>query len=230
MVAAMAPPSGNGDIGFHQGVIQSWDELTGVNSILVNDTVITNVKTFQSGIGVPYFAGDVVGLFRFQSTYFILGKITAPGGSQSNQIKGQFIAALESTTSTTPVNLPTFGPSVTVNIGSSRRCLVISSCYMGASATNLGDYFGGNMRVDMTAPNGSTTTNIVGLFKTVYCAPLTGTVNYAEGFQEDLTRAQLLTAADGVGVGQHTFTAKYKATVSSVPVTFASRNLVVIPF
>jgi hypothetical protein len=82
MVAGMAPPAGNSDIGFHQGVVQSWDELTGVNTVLVNGTSRSNLKCLSIGAGISLTAGDTVGLLRFQSTTSFSAGLRPPGLGQ----------------------------------------------------------------------------------------------------------------------------------------------------
>lgn len=224
MIAGLTPPSGNGDIGFHQGVIQSWDELSGVNTLTVNGSTVSNVKTFQTGIGVPYFAGDVVGLFRFQSTYFILGKVTAPGGTQANQIKSATVDTYQTTGSTSFSDLATVGPQVTVNIGSSRRCLVLHGARVSCSGNPVAQYIGGSVGFQVTGASS------IGAGFGAMVEQLSANATSGAGFTIHTTKSTLLTSADGLNAGSNTFTCKYYSEVATPVTGFAVRTITVIPF
>lgn len=228
MIAGLTPPSGNGDIGFHQGVVLSWDELSGVNTLAVNNSTISNVKTLQSGVGISYFIGDVVGLLRFQSTYFILGKIGAPGGTGANQIKSAAVAAFESTGSTSYTNLATGGPTATATIGSSRRCLVMLSATaigLATASSSTGQYIGGTASFDVS---GASTIG-AGAY---YCGGQTWYASTAAptGIQIATSSVALLTSAQGLNPGSNTFTMRYRSVSSNTVASFADRSITVIPF
>lgn len=70
------------EVGFHQGLIQTWDATTGENTVLVNGALVSDLPILNTGEAVALRAGHVVGLLRFQTTYFILGRITLPNDPQ----------------------------------------------------------------------------------------------------------------------------------------------------
>lgn len=72
-------PQGGEDITYYTGVIQSWDNLSGTNTVQVGGTLLSNLSAMQVGIGLAYRAGDVVVVIRKQSQYFVMAKIGAPG-------------------------------------------------------------------------------------------------------------------------------------------------------
>jgi hypothetical protein len=87
ITAGMRGPTGAEDAAWHTGTVLSWDESSGVNSVLVGGTAIPNLKTVQAGIGIQFQPGDTVMIVRKQTQYFVLGKETAPGGNNANLIK-----------------------------------------------------------------------------------------------------------------------------------------------
>jgi hypothetical protein len=231
MVAGMAPPAGNSDIGFHQGVVQSWDELTGVNTVLVNGTSLSNLKCLAIGAGVILTPGDTVGLLRFQSTYFILGRIAAPGAGAALGVRQSYIDAMESTTSATWVDLATFGPQVAnVYVGSARRALAFVS--MQGATGNA--YAQATCEVSgassIPAGTGNVTVASVGGFD-VGDNTATGRVYVATA----VTAVQVFDASNGLNQGMNTFTMKYQRLLDggytpTSPGRFSRRRLVIQPF
>lgn len=73
-----AASAGDPDLAFRQGVVVSWDASTGTNSVNVNGTLLQNLPALNLGEFVLLTEGDVVGLLRFKSTYFVLGRIIPP--------------------------------------------------------------------------------------------------------------------------------------------------------
>lgn len=230
MVAGMAPPAGNSDIGFHQGVVQSWDEITGVNTVIVNGTSLSNLKALSIGAGIVLTPGDTVGLLRFQSTYFILGRVAAPGAGAALGTRQAYVATTESTSTTTYTNLATVGPSLSgVYVSSARRAMVLitaqvaaGNCYgyasvevSGASAIPASD---ANTPLSMGGFDMVDTSNLGRVFSA-------GTA----------TTVQIYDAGAGLNQGLNTFTVKYKKAttgswVSSADPQFSRRRIVVIPY
>lgn len=66
------------EVGFRQGVIQSWNANTGQNVIAVGGTFLTDVAILNTGEAVALKAGHVVGLLTMAGSWFILGRITPP--------------------------------------------------------------------------------------------------------------------------------------------------------
>jgi len=222
LVAAIQPPSGNGDIGFHMGLIISWDEITGSNVVHVNGTDIEDLRIIQSGIGVQLQPGDTVALMRFQTTYFITGKVAAAGASAAQQIRSASVnTPVNGFSSSTYVDLPgSFGPEVPdVTIGSSRRCLVLvsSAVYGSQSFGYMSFRVTGASTISPSVPNVAFMGN-------------EGPAIVVSG--GNAMASTLLTAADGLNAGLNTFTAKYATSVTGTGTAadFSNRVITVIPY
>lgn len=224
MTAGFAPPTGPEDVAFHTGQIVTWDDLSGVNTVTVNGVVLSNLKVVQSGIGLSYFAGDVVVIMRKQTQYFILGKVGSPGVGAANQIQSATISTFESTAATSFTDLATVGPSVTVNIGSSRRCLLITGAIIYCTGNPVGQFIGGSIGAQITGA--SAIGPGFGALQNAFSANATS----GAGLQNYATRVSLITAADGLNAGSNTFTCKYYSQLSSPTCGFSARNITVIPF
>lgn len=221
---AMQGPTGPEDSAWHTGVIQTWDESTQLNSVLVNGVILPNLRSVQSGIGVLYQPGDVVMIVRKQTQYFILGKVSAPGSAAQNQIQSASIGTYETTGSTTFADLATVGPTVTVNIGSSRRCLVLHGAEISCAGNPAGAYIGG--AIGFQVSGASSISAAFGARVTQYSL----SASTGAGFQTQTTKASLVTAADGLNSGTNTFTCKYYSQQSSPVCGFQFRSITVIPF
>lgn len=218
-------PTGAEDLALHTGVILSWDESSGTNAVLVGNSSMTNLKAVQPGIGMQYVQGDVVLVVRKQTQYFVLGKVAAPGGNNTNQIKSAEVVAQEISGSTTYGDLATYGPELTINIGSSRRFLLMVNCYMFVSGTVAANTLvGGNMTVNVTGAS------IIPVVGTVSAAWVGNGITNGSGGGGQFSRMFVMTAANGVNPGPNTFTAKYKTALLSPAVSFQTRNITVIPF
>lgn len=84
-IAPLIVPPGEPDIGFRQGIVRAWDEKTGTNEIEVSGARLTNLPCLNIGEFVILQPGDVVGLLRYKTSYFILGRITPPLGPDNNR-------------------------------------------------------------------------------------------------------------------------------------------------
>jgi hypothetical protein len=122
------------DLCFNQGIVTTWDEATGNNSIMVNGNTFSNFRVLSTSDSIFLAAGDTVGLLRFQSTYFILGRIAAPGLGAGLKPRADAIDTTESTSSTADTDLAAPGRPAVVNalLGSSRRALVTLSAGIGS--------------------------------------------------------------------------------------------------
>lgn len=232
MIAGLAPPSGNSDTGFEIGQVVSWDELSGVNTITVRGTTMNNLKCIQSGIGVLYQAGDTVAIFRFQTNYFVWGKIAAPGASSAAQIRSNTVNG--------SVNIPlqgfgdapgSPGPSLaSVYIGSSRRALVMLSALINTN-NSIGE-------MGFQVSNASSISPINDKAAYFGSSPGVGQVaGYAgSAAWSSATKIVLLSASDGLNQGFNDFTCKYSTLNAAGGGTagsgafFQSRSLTVIPF
>ncbi|GAB3154293.1 hypothetical protein GCM10027258_57940 [Amycolatopsis stemonae] len=229
--AAATTPPGGADLAHYQGEILSWDESTGLNSVKVNGSAVSNMRVLQSGIGVTYQPGDTVMVEKRMSQWYILGKVAAPGAGAANRIQSQTIAANESTGSASYTDLATFGPSVSVYIGSSRRCLVLVSAFITMSGTtaSTASFIGGTASVTVS---GASTIghNLAYASASLQTLVPFGRSTFGAGGSFSASGTRLFTAADGLAQGVNTFTVQYLSLQTSPTCGFRQRTLTVIPF
>lgn len=72
-------PVGPEDSAWHVGKILSWSSSTGLNTVFVNGSTLTNLKALAPSIGTEYTAGQDVLIIRKQTQYVIIGPVTTPG-------------------------------------------------------------------------------------------------------------------------------------------------------
>jgi len=77
-------PTGSDDSGWHVGKIITWSSSTGLNSVQIQGSVLTNLKALTPSIGTEYAPGQTVLVVRKQTQYFILGPVTTPGAAGSS--------------------------------------------------------------------------------------------------------------------------------------------------
>lgn len=92
----MSPQGSSTDLAFRQGVVVSWDESTGSNSVNVNGVILTNLPCLNLGEFAILQPGDVVGLLRVGSTYFIMGRLILPAGPDRNRASVGFESRVNS--------------------------------------------------------------------------------------------------------------------------------------
>lgn len=85
--------SGSPEVGFAQGTVVSWDSADGTNVVNVKGTNLTDLPALNIGDFTILQEGDVVGLLRFQSTYFILGRIVLPAPPDDSRAVIDFFTA-----------------------------------------------------------------------------------------------------------------------------------------
>lgn len=69
--------SSDSEISFHQGKILSWSGSGGTNTIEVAGTPLQNLPVLTSAGLISLREGDVVGVLRYKTSYFVLGRIVA---------------------------------------------------------------------------------------------------------------------------------------------------------
>lgn len=81
-------PPVRGDFGFHQGKVVTWNQSTGENTVLVAGATLVDVPILN-GTEVPLLEPDhIVGMLRFKSSYFILGRIIIPNTPDIGALPG----------------------------------------------------------------------------------------------------------------------------------------------
>lgn len=217
-------PQGPSDTALYTGTVVAWDDTNGLNTILVNEVPLSNLKVVRQGIGQTYTQGDVVMIQRKQTQYYVVGKVEAPGVGASNLIVPAYIGTTQTTTSTVFTDLATPGPTATARIGASRRALVFANSGVGTVGDPTNNYTGGWFTLAVTGAS-----NIVpsGLSTQFWAG---GASIYNGDYVGTFSQTWLVTAAHGLNAGVNNFTLKYASVDPTFYAEFSGRSLAVIPF
>lgn len=217
-----------GDIGFHQGVVTSWNSLTGENTLMVAGGEVRDIPVLSTADSIMLAEGDSVGLIRFKSTYFILGRIAPPGGGAQLATRQAYTSGEVSTTSGSFVDLAG-GPTLTdVYVGTSRRCLVFISAQMATGNAWAHASVAVSGASDIAADSGGASASLGGFD---LADTSSGGDVYISG---TATSIQLFDASNGLNPGLNTFRMQYRreSDPAYTPVAaalFGRRRLVVLP-
>lgn len=207
------------DVGFHTGEVLAWDLEAGTNTIRVLGTSFQNLHVLAAG-SVLISVGDQVAVWKFKSTYFVVGRI-APL-NQTLQLRGTYTSAAVGTTSTTFGDLAgSTGPTLTdVYVGPSRRCLLLVRASISVADSNGIVDSTGVISVQVSGASSITPqwmeaagAHVGTLDKSVIASACTMTV---------------IAAGDGLNEGLNTFQLKYRSRNGQL-CTFQDRNIAVIP-
>lgn len=186
----------NGNIILELG--ECSDGKHGVQVYKDNSVLVTRIGELSAGSEGIEIINDLGALVRLDTLAF--------------GIQAASVATFQTTASTTFTNLATVGPSVTVTLGNSQRCIVITT------ATCLSDINGANnfMGFEYTGPGG---TNPADEFRALarFSGEFDGIAASKAVLQSPISPA-----------GSWTFTAKYKSGGGTVQ--FGNRHLIVIPY
>ena len=226
LLGGIAAGSGS-EIAFHTGVITSWDETTGVNTVNVGGTDMANLSVLSPSTTIGLRAGMPVGVLRVKTRYFILGKIAAPGAGAALATREAYAPELVSTSNSSWVSLPG-GPTVeNVYIGESRTALVI------LSATIFSENAYSMATIEVTGASNIPAENM----RTGIANAMFNEANpTSPGLRSGATVANtiVLNESHGLNTGFNTFTMQYtRRTRSGYTPTqdaqFENRRIVVMP-
>lgn len=219
-LAQFMMPPGEPDVGFHTGEVLAWDQAAGTNTIRVLGASMNDLQVVAAG-SVMVGVGDLVAIWRYKSTYFVMGRITpvdqtlrvryAIGTDDDNTVP----AAGTDWQDLNHGNIPTISD---VYIGPSRTCIAWLSCALAG-----GFAIAGEAHIQVTGassvplPNPATPGRSMGAIG-------------GGAVQSGAHRIFVLTATDGLRPGLSTFQVKYRRFTSSVDdVFFSNTVLVVLP-
>lgn len=218
------PGSAAGEIGFHKGVVKTWDSVTLRNTVEVNGGLLPDLPLLGLADAELIIPGSTVGIVTVGSSWAILGRFVIPNTPEaadatallSKRTAAGVVLTQEQTSLATYTNLTTFGPSVTVTVRSTGRLLVMMGCWMQWAAANT---IGGDMALNMSGANSLTPTP--GDDSVRSWTSLGGGITHTQ--QQSPFGARVYT---GLNVGETTLWATYKS-VSGNAVDFSRRVLVV---
>lgn len=213
-LAPLLAKPGVPEVGFGQGVLLSWDSTSGSNTVQLGGATLTDLPMLAAST-IQLAAGDVVGLLRVRSQYFILGRISPAGGGALTS-QAAYVPTLEGTTSGTYTNLTTPGPSVSVYVGPSRQALVMIS--VQAQTPTPGAC------IASCAVSGATT----------IAAPAANQAGIGSDTSNGIISASTssVTLVKNLNPGLNTFTMKYaiNTVLGSGAGYFQARSIIVMPF
>lgn len=204
--------------------MHAWDAITGENTIGVAGGTVTNVSVLSTADNIMLNPGDTVGLIRFKSTYFILGRLAPPGGGAALGMRSASVDTMVNQGALTWGDLTgSFGPQLTnVYIGSSRRCLVLVGATIAYSQSDGYIGFEVSGASDISPSGGQAAVNggdvaLTGQSVTPFSSVL---------------KAVLLDETHGLRTGLNTFTCKYSVVLrgAGTGAQFFNRSLTVLPF
>jgi hypothetical protein len=211
---------------YRKGTIVSWNPDTAENTVLVDGGMFTNLPILNTDEALLLAPGSAVAIMDIGTTWAILGRLTIPGTPDAASALGalqtysDIVDVFETTTSGSYGDLATVGPTVTVPIGKSGRCLCMLSVRVGWSAQNAG---GGKCTVQLSGANSQTASDSA-LPVVSYFLSLGGGV-----LSTSFIRTGTQHVFEGLNPGSTTFTVKYAASTGGVQCDFTTRQLVVMP-
>lgn len=141
LTPVLAPPPGKA-VTYRQGTVVSWNQETAENSILVGDSLMTDLPALNTSEASLLVPGDVVGILVSGSSWAVLGRLIIPGTADAatsiKAITNRIVAAEDPAPGTR--NSATYGdlgggavvgPAVTIKIGASGRALAFWCCEIG---------------------------------------------------------------------------------------------------
>jgi hypothetical protein len=117
LTSLFTDPTDGTDLPFRQGVILSFDQSTGSNTVNVGGAILTDVPLLNIGDTINLVAGNIVVLMKMKSSWAILGRVITPGSAsltgyivQTALAEGTSAAGFATTTSLAAysISIPTF--------------------------------------------------------------------------------------------------------------------------
>lgn len=134
---------GEPELGFHQGRVVDWDQVTGTNRVEVAGTILADLPALNISDMVIVGPGDLVGILRFRSTFFILGRIVQPNSDQFGNATLGFAAAATSAFNFAMTTTETTKASVTLAVPTwADEAVVSASVHLTAQNTTGAIAFG----------------------------------------------------------------------------------------
>ena len=77
-ITSLFPQDEEAELGFRQGRVVSFTLVTGANVIDMGGVILTNVPMLNLSASTVLTTNDIVGLLRYKTRFFILGRIITP--------------------------------------------------------------------------------------------------------------------------------------------------------
>lgn len=220
-------------MGLRKGVVVSWNAQTAENSVLVGDTVMTNLPILNTSEAAILSTGNVVSILADGATWGILGRFTVPGTPEAvsalSSLRTESVTVSGSDAFTTTsfaypsVNV---GPVVAITVGPSGRLLILLSANISAQATAAANNTvtpGGQMGFELTGANtlASAAARALRVSGSILVTSSAATFSTAGSVGKHV----LLT---GLNPGLTTVTAMYSKISDAVQANISDRNITAI--
>lgn len=230
------PPGPSQKVGYRQGTVLEFDQLTLNNVVDVGGTRMVNLPLLGVSDASTLVTGAVVGLLAIESTlgtttYGITGRWVIPGTAAaaeaisllSVKTKADSIATQETCSTFGFSDLTTVGPTVTIDVGPSGRLLVILTSQIQWIDADAADGNGGLVSVAMSGANTMTANAGAAVINPTAFFASTSTANAA--VQGTYTAAAVFS---GLNPGTTTLTMKYSIYIAGETTDFGKRTVVAI--
>lgn len=149
------------ELGFHQGIIVSWDSTTGANVVRIAGSDITDVPMLNIGDTVMLQAGDTVAVLRYRNAYFIIGRVVIPNTDVFATSAVEFYANSDTTSGYALTTSEVIRATITINIPvwANRALIIANVVTTGVNSTGANDAIFAAVWIDSF--NGPQTVNSV---------------------------------------------------------------------
>lgn len=214
---------------FRKGTIITFDPVTLANTVLVGETIMSNLALLGVAEADTYVTGAQVVIHLFEGSWAIVGRYVTPNTAAATDAVNRLgngtvsasVLAGESTTSTSFTDLTTVGPIVNAIVKGSGKLLVVLSASMLAQDTGASS--GAYMAVDVVASNGTTV-----ITAAAFLGPLgfeySDNASHLIGDSIHAARTSLLSLSPDA----YTLTAKYSSASGGNDANFFNRNVTCI--
>jgi hypothetical protein len=235
LVPVLAPPpaSGSAAVGYRQGVIRSYDQTTGANTVDVGGATLTNLPLLNTSEALLLVPGAVVGVLTAGPSWFILGRVTVPGTPEAlsalSMISSRIVAAVDLAQGTRSSNSfgdlsgASVGPSVTVSISASGKALAFWGAGYGATGTWESLSTSGTS----VAVSGATTRAASSDYSLGHHMEFPVSPNPGNALSNTSHQNSLMHLFEGLNPGSNTFTMKYRNLRNAGNVQFDTREIAV---
>lgn len=230
---------------FRQGKILAWDPATLENTVAVGGSTLTDLPVLGVAETATLAVGDVVAVAvigdeqSHTRTFCIVGQMVIPNTAAafsalsflSSRTFTASVAANQNTTSGSYGDLTTVGPTVpNVPIGPSSRCLVTISAGIQITINVPAgvQVNGGDMSFQILDAGGNEVMAPASIPAARIGLVTSATVGLTIDDFVSVSQQYVITSAQGLTPGLHTFRAKYRSDDATLGAIFGNRTITVV--
>lgn len=220
-------------VGYRQGVVVTWDQSQGYNTVLVGGSLLTDLNCLNPAEAAVLVPGDVVGILTIPGSWAILGRLIIPGSPEAANALGALRTAtatelsLDNITSTSFAAAPSNpGPSVQIQVGASGRLQVqLTAEFSGQTAKAAANTATASGMMGFTLAGANTLAAASDRALVAGANILVNSSAVTLGVTGAATRVVNL---EGLNPGLTTVTAVYRYTGNGTQISVDDRNLTVL--